>query len=359
LSLDGFIQRLPKAELHVHLEGAIRPSTLLTLAGRHDVELPASDLDGLRRWFRFRDFDHFVEIYLTVSRCLRDPEDFALLATDFLAGQARQNVTYSEAHFTISTHAANGADPGEVLDALAGAIAQGERRFGARLRLIPDIVRNVAVEAADLTLEWALGARDRGVAVALGLSGFERYSDQPFAAHFAEAERRGLRRVAHAGEHAGPESIRSALEVARAERIGHGVRAVEDPALVAELAARGVPVEVCPSSNLCLGVFPSLAEHSFDRLYRAGVRVSVNSDDPPFFDTTLTDEYRRLAGAFGYGAAELAGLAEAAFAQSFLPPGEAAERRRDLRRQAAALGEELLGAPVVPVLPSGEPPVSP
>jgi len=353
MSLEAFALRMPKAELHVHLEGSIRPATLLELARRHRVELPARDVAGLREWFRFRDFDHFVEIYLAVSSCLRDPEDFRTLALDFLAEQARQNVLYSEVHFTIATHLAAGADGEAVAAALWEAIEEGERDYGVRMRLVPDIVRNVPA-GADATLEWALANRRRGV-VALGLSGIEAgWSNEPFREHFAAAERAGLHRVAHAGEHAGPESIRSVLDAARAERIGHGVRAVEDPALVAELARDGVPLEVCPVSNLRLGVFPTIEAHSFDRLYRAGVRVSVSSDDPPLFSSTLTGEYLALAGAFGYGPAELAGLAIAAVRHAFLPVEEAAALEERFRREVAAFGRELLGAPVEPVLPPGE-----
>jgi len=306
------------------------------------------DEAGLREWFRFRDFEHFVEIYLTVSRCLREAEDFHRLALDFLAEQARQNVLYTEAHFTISTHVANGVDPEEVAAALAAAAEEGRRRFGVELRLIPDIVRNVGPQAADLTLEWALANRHRGV-VALGLSGSEdRFPNEPYREHFAEAERQGLHRVAHAGEHAGPDSVRSALEIGRAERIGHGVRSVEDPELVAELARRGIPLEVCPTSNVCLGVYPSLADHPFDTLRRAGVPVSVNSDDPPFFSTTLSGEYAALARTFGYAADELAGLAFAALQQAFLPAAERAALEARLASDLATLGEDLLGEVVEP-----------
>lgn len=348
-SLDAFLVRMPKVELHVHLEGSIRPSTLLDLARRNGVELPADNLAGLREWFRFRDFEHFVDIYLTVSRCLCAPEDFHRLALDFLAEQARQNIVYTEAHLTIQTHVLNGLDGEAIAQALEEARAEGRRRFGVELRWIPDIVRNVGAEAADITLEWALAHRDRGV-VAMGLSGIEKdYPNEPYREHFAEAERQGLHRVAHAGEHAGPESIRSSLEIARAERIGHGVRAVEDPALVDELAAAGVPLEVCPTSNICLGVYPSLAEHSFDRLYRAGAAVSVNSDDPPFFSTTLSGEYSALAATFGYSAGELAGLALAGLDHAFLPAAEQRELRERFQRDFARLGVELLGEAVTPV----------
>jgi aminodeoxyfutalosine deaminase len=339
-----FLRRMPKVELHVHLEGSMRPGVLLELARRNGVELPARDEEGLRQWFRFRDFDHFVQIYLTCSRSLRNPEDFQLLALDFLEMQSAQNVLYTEAHFTISTHLSNGGNGSEILAALEEAMGEGERRYGSRLRLIPDIVRNVGVEAADRTLEWALAARNRGV-VALGLSGFEsRCKNDPYREHFEVAAREGLHRVAHAGEHAGPESIRAVLEICGAERIGHGVRAVEDPSLVEELRERRIPLEVCPSSNVCLGVFPDLASHSFDRLYRAGVPVSVNSDDPAFFDTDLSREYLRLHEAFGYTPAELAGLSLAGLRQSFLPDGEKAVLEADFRERIDALSRDLFGS---------------
>lgn len=330
------LQRMPKVELHVHLEGSMRPHVLLELARRNRVELPADDEEGIRRWFRFRDFEHFIQVYLTCSRALRTPEDFQLIARDFLEVQAAQNVVYTEAHFTISTHLANGANGGEVLAALEEVIGEGERR-GVQLRLIPDIVRNVGPAAADRTLEWALAGRGRGV-VALGLSGIEsRFPNEPYREHFETAEREGLHRVAHAGEHAGPASIRSVLEVCGAERIGHGVRAVEDPSLVEELRDRGIPLEVCPTSNVCLGVFPDLASHSFDRLYRSGVRLSVSSDDGPLFGTDLTREYLALHRTFGYGADELAGFALAGLRQSFLPDEEKAALERLFQEQAETL----------------------
>jgi adenosine deaminase len=334
MSLAAFLQRIPKVELHVHLEGSIRPAILLELARRNGLSLPAGDEEGLRRWFRFADFEHFIQVYLTCSKALRKPEDFQLLVLDFLAEQAVQNVVYTEAHFTISTHLANGADGGEILDALAEAIADGEKRHGVSLRLIPDIVRNVGLEPADRTLEWALAGRKRGIVVALGLSGSEaRFPTEPFREHFIEAQRQGLRRVAHAGEHAGPESIRSVLDVCGAERIGHGVRAVDDPALVAELAHRQIPLEVCPTSNVCLGVAPDLASHPFHRLYRAGVALTVNSDDPAFFGTTLTGEYLRLAQTFGYSAGELAHFVLAAVRHSFLPDPERQALEETVSRQ--------------------------
>jgi adenosine deaminase len=349
MSIDLFLLRMPKVELHVHLEGSLRPAVLLELARRNGIELPAQDDAGLKRWFRFTNFEHFVQIYLTCSRALRTPEDFHLLASDFLAEQACQNVLYSEVHFTIATHLGNGADGGGILQALEEAVREAESQFGVTLRLIPDIVRNDGPQVADRTQEWALAGRGRGV-VALGLTGSEsRFPNEPFREHFETARRAGLHRVAHAGETAGPESIRSVLDVCGAERIGHGIRAVEDPALVEELRDSGVPLEICPSSNVCLGVVPDLHSHPFDRLYRSGCRVSVSSDDPAFFNTNLTREYLRLHQTFGYSAAELAGLSLTAVRQSFLPDGERAALERRFREQLHLLGRDLLGAVVEPV----------
>jgi adenosine deaminase len=339
---------MPKVELHVHLEGTIQPVTLLRLARRRGVDLPASDEASLREWFRFRDFDHFVQIYLTTSSCVQQPEDFQLVVADFLAEQARQNVLYSEVHFTIATHVAAGRNGDEIRHALWEAIGEGEKRHGVRMRLIPDMVRDVGPRMGEVTLAWAVEGRGEG-AIALGLTGREAvHSNDPFREHFRLAAQEGLRRHAHAGEHAGPESIRSSLDVARAERIGHGVRAVEDPALVAELARRRVPLEVCPTSNVCLGVHRSLAEHPFDALRRAGIPVSVSSDDPPFFDTTLTGEYAALARTFGYAPGELAALALAAADQAFLSDADRRSLVARMRREVADLGAELLGEPVEP-----------
>jgi adenosine deaminase len=335
---------MPKVELHVHLEGAMPPRTLLELARRRRVALPASDEKGLRDWFRFRDFDHFVEIYLTCSSVLRQPEDFQLLVADFAAEQERENVRYSEVHFTVGTHWLAGLPIDEILDALDEAVRRAERERGVRLRFIPDIVRDVGGRTADPTLDWAFAGQKRGLVVALGLTGREAiHPSEPFADHFAEARRHGLHAVAHAGEHAGPGSVVSALDACGAERIGHGVRAIEDAGLVERLRAQRTPLEVCPTSNLCLGLAPDLARHPFDRLRRAGLELSVNTDDPALFDTTLSNEFLRLSETFGYGPEELAGLALAAVRHSFLPDAEKAELERSMRADIERLAERHLG----------------
>lgn len=352
--LGRFIERMPKAELHLHLEGSIRPATLLRLAERRRVDLPASTVEGIREWYRFADFAEFVDVYLTCLRCLRHPEDFQLVADELMAEQERQNVLYCEAHLTVGIHGANGVNLGELADAMAEAIEDGRRRRGVTLRLITDIVRNNP-DQADATLEWALAERARTV-VALGLSGFESESDEPFRDHFAEAARQGLHRTAHAGENTNAANVRSALATCQPERIGHGIRAVEDERLMAELGEAGVPLEVCPSSNVALGSVPSLAEHPFDRLARAGVEVTVNTDDPAYFDVSLNEEYRRLHRTWGYPPERLAGFSLAAVRHSFLGAEEKRRLEEEFRRQFRQIGEEELGGAVDPAQPGrGDP----
>lgn len=324
--MQNWIQALPKVELHVHLEGSMRPETLFSLANQHRVNLPASSMEELRDWFRFRDFDHFVEVYLKCSAVLRRPEDFQRLLREFAADQERSGVVYSEVHFTIGTHWMAGLPPDELLDAIAETVADLDRRGTSRVRLIPDIVRDVGAKTADLTLEWALQGKARNCVVALGLSGREAICpSEPFAEHFAEAKRRGLHCVAHAGEHAGARSIWSVLEACGAERIGHGVRCLEDRKLVAYLREQKIPLEVCPTSNVRLGVAEDLSQHPFERLRREGLFLTVNSDDPALFETNLSRELEQLSAAFGYGAAEIVEWIGNGIAVSFL---EAEEKSR-------------------------------
>lgn len=338
MNIDSFLLRMPKVELHVHLEGTLRPATLLSLARKNGVSLPADDVNGIRRWFRFRNFEHFIDIYVTCSRCLQEPEDFHVLALDFLAEQAAQNVLYSEVHFTISTHLWNGLDGEGVRQALMEAAVDGERRHGIRMRLIPDIVRNMGTDRADATLRWAVDGKDRGV-VALGLGGIEvGYDNEPFRDHFSQAQQEGLHRVAHAGETGGPDSIRSVLEVCGAERIGHGVAAVDDPSLMNLLAREEIPLEICPSSNVALGVSPSLEEHPAGRLLEAGLSLTINSDDPPLFSTNLTREYLHLHRIFGWDRHQLAALSRNGLRHAFLNDEERCELEARFNAELDCLG---------------------
>lgn len=343
--LHAFAAAMPKVELHVHLEGAIQPATVLALARRHGLPLPAEDEEGLRRWFRFTDFRHFIQVYIAISNLLRTPADFELIAYDFGREMQRQNTRYAEITFTPYTHLWQ--EKGLVADDLIAGLEAGRqaarRDFGVEMAWVLDIPRNLSFSdgiytgaASDPTVAMALAWQDRGV-VALGLGGNEVGAPaHAFAAAFAHARAGGLASVPHAGETQGPDSVWAALRDLHADRIGHGVRASEDPSLVAFLVERQIPLEINPTSNLALGIYPSFAAHPLRRLWDAGVFVTVNSDDPPLFGTTLTQEYHALIDHFGFTADDLEGIVLNALTASFLPPDRkstlAAEFRRDFAR---------------------------
>src|SRR5918911_2124282 len=257
-SIERYVKAVPKAELHVHLEGSIQPATLLTLAQRNGVPLPVQTVAELRDWLIFRDFTHFVEIYLTISRCLKTAEDYELITYEFGAEMARQNVRYAEVTFTPSTHYLR---LGVSHDTYFGGLTRGRQRartdFGVEINWVFDIVHVLTDDelnrtAADYTTSVALEGKNDGV-VALGLGGVEiGHSFERIAPWFYRARAAGLHSAPHAGETVGPASVWGALRALGAESIGHGVRAVEDPALVAYLAEHGIPLEVCPTSNVRL-----------------------------------------------------------------------------------------------------------
>jgi len=345
MSLDTFIRRMPKVELHVHLEGSIQPETLLLLAERNNVTLPYRTVEGLRQWYKFIDFPHFVEIYLAISACICSPEDIEFIAREFLRGQAAQRIRHSEVTFSPYTHySTNRRIPFEdQLAALGRAREWAAGELGISVGWVFDIVRNVRPVEHGLTVaDWAISGMKSGV-VALGLGGLEAGNPpELFQEAFDRARAAGLPAVPHAGETAGPESVRGAIRALKALRIGHGVRCLEDPELVAELRDRQIPLEVCPTSNVCLGVAPSLAEHPLPRLRDEDLYVTINSDDPSMFNTTLTDEYLRAAQILGCGAEAIEQLAINAVRASLLPEPSRVEMERQFREEFAQLREELV-----------------
>ncbi len=342
MSLDRYLRAAPKVELHVHLEGSIRPATLLTLAERNHVLLPATTEAGLRDWFTYRDFDHFIEMYVACTRCLRTAEDYELVVYEFGAEMARQNVRYAEVTFSPSTNWVFGV-PREVwFPGLTRGRAQAYADFGVAINWVFNIVRSWTDETrttptAEYTTRVAIEGMDDGV-VALGLGGSEvGRPPEPFAPWFDRARAAGLHSDPHAGEIAGPESIWGALRALGAERIGHGVRAIEDPTLVAWLVARRIPLEINPTSNVRLGVYPNLAAHPLRQLHDAGVIVTVNSDDPPLFNTTLNDEVALLAEPFGLAVAAIDAILLNAVRHSFLPPARRQVMEAAFTAELAAL----------------------
>ncbi len=328
-------------ELHVHLEGAIQPETLLKLAKRHGQRLPAATVEELREWYRFRDFDHFVEVYLASAACLRTPEDIELIASDFLEGQARQHVLHSEVTYTASTQQIQCGIPlDEQLDAINRARDAAFAKHGITMTLTIDYPRHFEPEAFVPVAAWAASQHGNGVS-ALGLGGPERGNPpEKFTKAFAVAKEAGLPSVPHAGELEGPASIWGALRSLDAVRIGHGVRCIEDPDLMKELAERQIPLEVCPTSNVCLGVVPSFDAHPLPRLLDAGIYVTINSDDPPMFNTTITDEFLKSAEAFGLQPAALESLVLGAARASFLDDEAKRALEGRIRSEFAQLAAE-------------------
>lgn len=316
MTLHEFIRAMPKAELHVHLQGATRPETLLKLAQRNQIQLPANDVDGMREWYTFRDFGHFLEIYDIICQCLQTPDDVELTMREFIEGQAAQNIRYTEVTYTPTLRMSST----EQLQALDRARKWGEATHGIIVNIVIDIPRGLITEEENMAIaDTAIEGMDYGV-VAFGLGGPEAGNPpENFVVPFDHARAAGLPSVPHAGEVVGPESIWGALNSLHAVRLGHGVRCLEDPALVEELRVRQIPLEVCPTSNICLGVFPTIESHPLMRLIDAGLYVTVNSDDPPMFNTTLTDELLIAADVFGIDEAGIKQLTLNALRASFLP----------------------------------------
>lgn len=303
LTIQEKIIKMPKVELHVHLEGSIQPETLLELANRNAVELPAGDVKGLREWYHFTDFDHFIEVYFKICECIQTPADMELIAKEFLCGQAEQNILYSEVVFTPYTHF--DAQPSitfeNQIQALFRAAQWAKETYGIEVRWAPDFSRNVRpVSHAETVAEWAASARDLGI-IALGVGGPEvGHPPELFTTAFKKAAERGLFSLPHAGETEGPPSIWGAIHALNANRIGHGVRCLEDPELVKLLRKEQIPLDVCPTSNVCLKVVPDLESHPLPQLLNEGLLVTINSDDPPMFNTTLTKEYLAITETFNY-----------------------------------------------------------
>lgn len=303
--MDDFARAWPKAELHLHLEGSIEPETL------HELD-PSTDVSAFRSLYTYPDFDAFLKVFGAVSKLLRTPADYALATHRLLERLAAQNVQYAE--ITVSAGVVlwkQQAFP-PIFDAIAEAAADSP----VKVRWILDAVRQFGPEAAMTVAGWAAERRDRGV-VAIGIGGSEaRGPAEWFGDMFSFARDAGLHLTAHAGETMGPESIWAALNLG-AERVGHGIAAVNDERLLAHLRERDVPLEICLTSNVVTGVVERLEDHPIRRLYDAGVPIVLATDDPAMFQCTLTGEYQLARARFGFSEEELRGIAENGFRYGF------------------------------------------
>ena len=310
--MDDFLWNLPKAELHLHLEGSVEPETL------HELD-PATSLEECRAIYSYSDFDAFLKAFGAVGKRLRTPRDYARVTRRLLERLAAQNVRYAEITLAAGVVLWKGQEFAPIFDAVAEVTCGSP----VTVRWILDAVRQFGVEPAMQVAVLAAERVDRGV-VAFGIGGSEERGPAAwFTKVFAFAKRSGLRLTAHAGESMGPESIWAALDLG-VERVGHGIAAVQDPELIRHLREHDIPLEICITSNLVTGVVKRLEEHPVRALYDAGVPIVLNSDDPAMFGCTLTDEYRLAARTFGFTEAELRGIADNGFRYGFGTPVERA-----------------------------------
>lgn len=300
----------PKIELHVHLEGAIRPATLLEIARRNEQPLPADTADDLAGIYEFTDFDHFIEVWILTTNCLRTRADFRQVALGYAEEAASHGAVYVEGIFSPCELVQRGVDWQAIFGGYTDAVDEAQERFGVTLRFTPDLYRGAPVDIAEEAARMAVRYADRGV-VGLGLGGTDTLPAEPYRKAFEIARDGGLGIVPHAGEASGPESIREILTMGPS-RIRHGIKAVDDPDVLAEIVERGLVLDVCPTSNLRTRVVPSLAEHPLPGLRAAGVRCTINTDDPAMFGTDLGREYE-VAESLGVSAedAYAAGVAGA------------------------------------------------
>lgn len=339
---SSFIRKLPKAELHLHLEGTVDPLTLAELSRRHPTTLPTKNNrykdvrdsgrvlseEDARALYNYKNFIGFLLAFKAVTERLRDPEDYELVTYRMIEKLAREGVIYAEVYISVGVIFWRGQEFDPLFEGMERGRARGERDFGVRIKWIFDAVRHFGPDEARKVVVKAIELRTRNV-IGIGIGGDEaRGPAENFREIYAHAAKQGLHLTAHAGESTGPESIWAALRELKAERIGHGLHAIEDPALIEHLAKTGVPVEICVSSNVRTGCCRALEEHPVRKLFDAGVRITLASDDPEMFGTTLCAEYQLCQNVFGFSDGELQQLAVNSFSASFL--SESAKQRYKL-----------------------------
>jgi len=328
MTLD--LVRLPKAELHLHIEGTLEPETVMELADANHVALPYPDEDALRAAYSFGNLQEFLNLYYAAMATLRTASDFYTMASRYYARAAAQGVAHAEIFLDPQAHVSRGVHFDVMLEGIEQAVADAETEHGITGGIIACILRDRPVAEAMDTYEHVLKHRDRFLGI--GLDSAERpYPPELFADVFARAGRDGFKRVAHAGEEGPPAYIRTALDLLGVDRIDHGIRAAEEPELVARLAADGVPLTVCPLSNLALKTVPDLVRHPLLALLDAGVNVTINSDDPAYFGGYVADNYLAMRVA-GMTDAQAVALAHNSVEASFAEPSRKAVLHRAIDR---------------------------
>ena len=321
--LDTFITGLPKAELHLHIEGSLEPEMMMALARRNRVSIPFETVEAVRAAYDFSRLQDFLDIYYAGADVLRGEEDFHDLALAYFDRAAADGVVHAEIFFDPQTHTDRGIPFDVVAGGLLSGMAAAEARHGVTAKLILCFLRHLDEDAAFATLKAAEPWLDRIAGVGLDSSELG-HPPEKFARVFAAAGAMGLKRVAHAGEEGPPDYVWQALDVLSVDRLDHGNRAMEDPALIARLAQEGMTLTVCPLSNLKLCVVPDMAAHPIDAMLKAGLRATINSDDPAYFGGYVGDNYRAAVAGRGLTRDDVVTLARNSFLGSFLPPGRIA-----------------------------------
>ncbi|MEM8534063.1 MAG: adenosine deaminase [Chloroflexota bacterium] len=340
-ALNQFIIQMPKVELHLHLEGSIRPATLLAIAQRNGIELPARDEAGVVQLFQYRNFSDFLTVFTSLARALTRGEDFEQIAYELGNHLADQRVLYAEVMISPSQYYNRGLDLDEIVQGAAAGFDQVQAERGIHINLVFDYGRQFGLDDAWRLLDVAIHNMPHSV-VGWSIGGDEaNFPPELYTQVFEAAQRAGLQTAAHAGEVVGPRSIWSAVDLLKAKRIGHGIRSIDDPALIEHLIEQGVVLDVCPSSNLYTGVTDPITSHPLRQLLDAGVGVTLNTDDPVFFHTTLTDEYRLAANVFGCDAEELSNIVLNAAQAAFLPVNEKRALVNHIERRIEMLRCEL------------------
>lgn len=319
--MDDFIAALPKAELHLHIEGTLEPELAFQLADKNQVSLPFASVDEMRAAYDFQDLQSFLDLYYASISVVCTEEDFHDLTLAYLKKAASQNVRHTEIFFDPQSHTARDIPMETVLNGISSALKQGEKELGVSSRLILCFLRHLSAESAWETLQQALSFREQFIGVGLDSSEVG-HPPSKFVKVFEEARRNGLHIVCHAGEEGPPEYITEALDLLHAERIDHGVRCMEDPTLVERLAAEQIPLTVCPLSNVRLCVYPDMSQHPLKRMLEAGLRVTVNSDDPPYFGGYVNENFTAVQQALDLSRQELIQLARNSFTSAFLSDAE-------------------------------------
>ncbi|MDH7563826.1 MAG: adenosine deaminase [Candidatus Bathyarchaeota archaeon] len=327
MDAEQLIKKLPKAEQHVHIVGSTRPETLLWLAEDSGLPKLFKTAKDARRFFKFRDFPHFIDVYCTVVDFVTKESQLERLTYELLESDARCNVKYVEASFSAPDHVLRGLDYGKMLDAVNRGISRARMGFGVECNIRVDLVRNYGPEKGMEVLDWIESKNDNVVSIDLGGSE-ERFPAKPYKQAYQRARKMGLHLVAHAGEAAGPESIWQAVNELGVERIGHGVAATDDPALLRHLKTKGIAIEACLTSNVKTRVVRTLKNHPIKTFYDSGLTVTVNTDDPSMFGTDMNKEYLQLHRQLDFSPSELFKLSLNALNSSFLPEESKSRMRK-------------------------------